>query len=104
MASVPFEGQWQRVRTPLGRRDKLLLAGAVVVGAVVLVVALALVGRGSTSGRTEKCVVVDVPSTMGGARLAQCGEAAHDFCRTQGAKDTVVASACRAQGYAADVP
>jgi hypothetical protein len=103
---VPVEGHWRRARTPLNRRDKLLLAAVAVVGAVVLVVAItiALAGRGGTSGGTEKCVVVDVPSTMGGARLTQCGSAAHDFCRTEGAKDQIVANACRAQGYAADVP
>ncbi len=101
---MPVEGHWRRARTPLNRRDKLLLVAVAVVGAVVLVVAIALAGRGSTGGGTENCVVVDVPSTMGGARLRQCGSAAHDFCRTQGAKDQIVANACRAQGYATDVP
>ncbi len=79
-----------------------MLAGAAIAAAVALVVAIALAGGGG--GSSANCVVVDVPSTMGGARLRQCGRAAHDFCRTQGAKDEVVAAACRAQGYAADVP
>jgi hypothetical protein len=56
---------------------------------------------GSSSG--AGCVVVDVPSTMGGARLRNCGKAAHEFCRTQGPRDGLVADACRKQGFAADV-
>ena len=50
------------------------------------------------------CVVVDVPSTMGGATVRSCGAAAHEFCRTQGRRDRTVATACTTQGFAADVP
>ena len=50
------------------------------------------------------CIVVDVPSTMGGATVRSCGAAAHDFCRTQGKLDRTVAAACVTQGFAADVP
>ena len=57
---------------------------------------------GSSSG--AGCVVVDVPSTMGGARLRNCGSAAHEFCRTQGPRDPLGSrAACRKQGFAADV-
>jgi hypothetical protein len=40
---------------------------------------------------------------MGGARLHNCGSAAHRFCRTQGPRDARIAAACRKQGFAADV-
>jgi len=94
---MPVEGQWRRARTPIGRRDKLLLAVAAAVAVVAaLVGALALAQGGGGSG---DCLVVRVPSTMGGATLRQCGAAAHEFCRTQAPADTIVADACREQGY-----
>jgi hypothetical protein len=99
---VPVEGQWQRARTPLSRRDKRLLAAVAVIGAIV-VAALAVVyltRSGSASG--EGCLVANVPSTMGGAQLRICGGAAHAFCRSHGG-DTTIAAACHRQGFAADL-
>ena len=94
----------ERAHTPLSRRDKRLLAAVAAVIAVAAAVAAVVVSRdalGLVVG--AGCVVVDVPSTMGGARLRNCGSAAHGFCRTQGPLDPRVAAACRKQGFAADV-
>jgi hypothetical protein len=96
---MPIEGQ---ARTPLGRRDRFLLvtvATALLAAGAVGGVTLATSESHSNSG----CVVVAVPSTMGGATVRTCGSAAHRFCRTQGKHDATVAAACRKQGYAADV-
>ena len=96
---MPIEGQ---ARTPLGRRDRFLLAAvatALLAAAAVGGVTLATGESHSSSG----CVVVAVPSTMGGATVRACGQAAHRFCRTQGKRDATVTAACRRQGYAADV-
>ena len=96
---MPIEGQ---ARTPLGRRDRLLLvavATALLAAAAIGGVTLATRESHSSSG----CVVVAVPSTMGGATVHACGAAAHKFCRTQGKRDVTIAAACRSQGYAADV-
>jgi hypothetical protein len=96
---MPIEEQ---ARAPLGGRDKALLAAvavALVIAAVVGGVLFATRGSSSNAG----CVVVAVPSTMGGASLRNCGAAAHEFCRTQGKRDPTIAAACREQGYAADV-
>lgn len=100
---MPVEGQWQRANTPLSRRDKrLLLVLAVLAAAGAAAAAIAFATHsGSSSG--AGCVVVDVPSTMGGARLRNCGSAAHAFCRTEGARDPRIGAACRKQGFAADV-
>ncbi len=101
---MPVEGQWRRLQTPLGRRDRRVL---VVVACVAVAVALALgIAYATSSGSPPQagCLVVSVPSTMGGATLRHCGPAAHDFCRTQGPLDRIVADACREQGFAADVP
>jgi hypothetical protein len=92
---MPVEAQ---SRAPLGRRDRrllALLAVATLAGAAALGVALATRGSPSNAG----CVVVAVPSTLGGATLRSCGRAAHEFCRTQGKKDPAIAAACRRQGF-----
>jgi len=97
---MPVERQ---SRAPLGRGDKRLLAVlavAALAGAAALGVTLATHGSTSNAG----CVVVDVPSTLGGARLRQCGAAAHAFCRAHGVRNATIAAACRRQGFAADVP
>jgi hypothetical protein len=100
---VPVEGQWQRVNTPLSRRDKRLLAAAAGV-AVAAVVALGVVYAVQPSGRSDVgCIVVSLPSTMGGAEVRNCGAAAHTFCRLQGKVDATVAAACRQQGFASDL-
>jgi hypothetical protein len=100
---MPVEGQWRRANTPLSRRDKRLLAaaaGAAAIAAAVLGIALA---SRSASPSNAGCVVVDVPSTMGGARLRACGAAAHAFCQARGTSNRTIAAACRRQGYGADL-
>jgi hypothetical protein len=99
---MPVEGQWERANTPLRRRDKRLLAGAAVVGAVAVVVLAALYLTRSSSPSARGCLSVDVPSTMGGAHLHVCGAAAHTFCRTQGG-EARIAAACRRHGFAGDL-
>lgn len=100
---MPVEGQWQRAHTPLSRRDKRLLAVlAALAAAGAVAVGIVFATQSSPSG--AGCVTVDVPSTMGGARLRNCGSAAHRFCRTQGPLDARIAAACRRQGFAADLP
>ncbi len=100
---MPVEGQWERSRTPLSRRDKRLLAAAAALAAAGAAAAGGLyLGRsGASSG--EGCLFVNVPSTMGGARLQQCGASAHAFCREQGPRDRSIAQACRRQGYGRDL-
>lgn len=96
---MPVEAQWRRARTPLGKRDKRLLVGMGAGGAVAATV-FAVVFAGGSGSPSTGCVVVNVPSTMGGATLRQCGAAARVFCRDQGRLDRTIAAACRRQGYA----
>jgi hypothetical protein len=78
---VPVEGQWDRVNAPLPARDRRVLAIAACVLVLVLAgAAVALVVHRSPSD--AGCVVVTVPSTMGGAVIRRCGPAAKTFCRT----------------------
>ena len=101
---MPVEGQHARANVPLSRRDRRLLA-AVAAAALLAVVALVVALTHRTAPPSNAgCVVVTVPSTMGGARVRSCGAAAHAFCHAQGARDASIAAACRRQGYAADLP
>jgi len=101
---VPVEGQWERGRTPLGRRDKLLLAAlAALVAAGAIAAAVYFATRPSSSQPAGACLVVDVPSTMGGGHLKECGAAARRFCHEQGKRDPVILAACREQGFLAEL-
>lgn len=100
---MPVEGQWERVRTPLSRRDKRLLGAAAGIAAAVVAAGGAVYAT-HPSGRSDAgCVVVRLPSTMGGAEVRNCGASAKTFCRLQGKVDATVAAACRRAGYAIGV-
>ncbi len=99
---MPVEGQWERAKTPLSRRDKRLLTAAAVIGAIAVAALAVLYLARSSSPSNEGCLVANVPSTMGGAQLRICGDAAHAFCRSHSG-DVTIAAACRRQGFAADL-
>jgi hypothetical protein len=100
---VPVERQWQRARTPLSRRDKRLLGAVACIAAAATTVLVVASFVQHAPASNAGCIVAEVPSTMGGARLRSCGAAAHTFCRTQGRRDGRIAAACRTQGFAADL-
>jgi hypothetical protein len=87
----------------LSRRDKLLLlalAALVVAGAIAAGVYFA---TRSSSSPQAACLSVDLPSTMGGGHLKECGAAARQFCLEQAKRDPAVATACRRQGFLAEL-
>ena len=99
---MPVEGQWDRARTPLSRRDKrllLALAALIVAGAIAAGVVLAT----RSSSPQGACLSVDVPSTMGGGHLKECGAAARQFCLEQAKREPAIAAACRRQGFLAEL-
>ena len=88
----------------MSRRDKLLLlalAALVVAGAIAAGVYFAT--RSSSSSPQAACLSVDVPSTMGGGHLKECGAAARQFCLEQAKRDPAVATACRRQGFLSEL-
>ncbi len=101
---MPVEGQWERSHTPFSRSEKRLLAVAGLIAAVAVAVGAAFYLTRSSAPVAGNCVVADVASTMGGARLTVCGAAAHSFCATHGGRDARIAAACRRDGFAADLP
>ena len=99
---MPVEGGWQRAHTPLSRREKGVLVS---VGALIAAAAIAFGAVELTRGPTQAgCVTADVPSTMGGVRIHECGAKARELCRTQSGIDAAVAQACRLEGYATGSP
>jgi hypothetical protein len=97
---MPVEGQQSRPGVPLRRRDKRVLL--VFACAVALAIAGGLAAYLSRShDRSDAgCIVVTVPSTMGGSMLRSCGDSAKTFCRTRSRLDRSIAAACRRKGYA----
>src|SRR5438094_9881720 len=96
---MPVEGQWERARTPLSRRDKILLAAFA--GAVAIAAAVALIVASGKPARSDRgCIRVTLITTLGGAPSRKCGQAARAFCRDEGATKGDYATACRSAGYA----
>jgi len=101
---MPVEGQTKRLARGLDRRDKHVLAAFA--GAVVLGVGSCgyVYATHSPAPASADCVVVTVPSTIGGQTLRNCGNAARTFCRSEASLNETVASACRERGYAIERP
>ena len=103
---MPLEGHWERVNTPLraitDRERRLVwLIGGLVAAAALAAVVVAIVTNGPSHAG---CVQLDVPSTMGGGVVRQCGDDAAKFC-SAGAPDTGplqkgALQKCRDEGYA----
>src|SRR5579864_1211706 len=100
---MPVDGQWRRTNTPLSRRDKRVLAVAAAIAATATLALAVVYAVRPAAPSTTDCIIVTVPSTMGGARLRNCGAAAHAFCHSEGRRDRAIAVACRQQGYLADL-
>jgi hypothetical protein len=95
--------QSKRLSQPLrwGRREKSAVA------AVLACVVLAVIGLGAyalSSGAPNRagCIDVTFASTLGGARLHECGERARTVCATPDAFKGIsgaLRQACRRAGY-----
>jgi hypothetical protein len=95
---VAVEDQWERVNTPLSRRDRRVLLVVACVFALALAGGVLAYVLRSPSQSDAGCVVVTVPSTMGGAVLRNCDGAARDFCREHPDAGNA-AEQCRRLGY-----
>jgi hypothetical protein len=99
---IMFE-QSRRLSEPLrwGRREKTVVA--VLLSCVVLA-AIGLGAYALTSGSPARagCIDVTFASTLGGARVHQCGAQARQTCSSPGAVRGIgpqLAVACRRAGY-----
>jgi hypothetical protein len=96
--AVPVEVQWNRVSTSLRPRDRRVLLVVVCVSALAIAGGVLSYALRSPGPSNVGCVVVTVPSTMGGAVLRNCDGAARDFCREH-ADAGNAAEQCRRLGY-----
>jgi hypothetical protein len=78
---MPFASQ--PAAQPLSRlgRRRLILIGGILAAVLVAAVAWTAVSSGSYDSSRAGCVTVNVPSSMGGALLHQCGAGARAMCR-----------------------
>jgi hypothetical protein len=100
---MPLEGHWQRQRTPPRRapareRRVLLLAGALIALATVVVLVAALTSSGTRP--RAGCIDVTAASTTGGATFRACGRDARRRCAAAQAHDGGLVRACHRAGYA----
>ena len=94
-----MEGQWERARTPLSRRDRRLVA---IFGALAVLAAVAAFTVYLTRSHHESnagCITRNVPSTMGGASVKTCGAAARRLCAARGRESASVTARCEELGY-----
>lgn len=78
---MPFASQpAAQPLTRLGKR-RLVLVGGILTAVLVAAVAWAALSAGSYDSSRAGCVTVNVPSSMGGALLHECGAAAKAMCR-----------------------
>jgi hypothetical protein len=115
LRSVPLEGHWDRLNTPLREttpRERSLvrivvaLLAAAALASVIVAIATSASG-GSTAGLAAagaRCVDLDVPSTMGGSTIHACGGRAAEFCRSPVANQPPLAEAARARCREAGYP
>src|SRR5689334_14802172 len=96
---MPVEGQAQRVRTPLSRRDRRVLSIAAAAAALAAGGGIYAYVADTSSKPDASCVSVTLPLSVGGATVERCGPAAARFCRSELARDPHVAAACRRRGY-----
>jgi hypothetical protein len=99
---MPLEGHWERQQTPLRlmtareRRIGAIVASALAVATVALVLYIVLADSGS-SAPAPGCISVTAASTMGGATVHACGDAAQRWCTVAAGETTPLARAIRPQ-------
>lgn len=91
-ASIP-------AREPASRRDKRLIVGivGVVVAVLVAVGIWSAVRPGSYGGSRDGCITVNVPSSMGGSLIHQCGATARATCQRAFASNDKISGLTRPQ-------
>ena len=99
---MPLEGHWERQHTPLRgmsareRRTAAIVASVLAVAAVAVVLFVVLADSGS-SAPAPGCIRATAASTMGGATVNACGEAAQRWCAVAAREATPLAHAIRPQ-------
>jgi type II secretory pathway component PulM len=102
---MPLEGHYRRVNTPLrsltARERRVLIWGAAVTAATILVLILATVGGGHPA-LGPGCIRVGVPGRTGGELVSGCGKEARALCtratRFDGLRAEMVLDSCRDRG------
>ena len=97
---MPFEGQAERLATPLSGRDRRFIVALVCVFVLAIAASVFAYTKRPAAPSNKGCIVVTVASSLGGTTLRNCGAAARRFCRSEGRLNRDIAVACRREGYA----
>lgn len=94
---MPFASQpTAQSLTSRGKR-RLVLAGGILVAVLIAGIAWAAISSGSYDSSRAGCVTVNVPSSMGGSLLHECGAGARTVCRHAFARDDRISLLTRPQ-------
>ena len=93
---MPVEGHWERLGTPLSRRERgVMIAVGCLLVAVVAGFAIYSLATSSSSKPEAGCVTVTFAASLGGTTVKKCGRDAETFCQEQASHSSQVATACK---------
>ena len=93
---MPVEGHWERLGTPLSRRERrVMIAVGCLAAAVVAGFAIYALATRSSSKHEAGCVTVTFAASLGGTTVKKCGQDAQTFCEEQSPHSSQIATACR---------
>jgi hypothetical protein len=102
---MPFASIPQAEPVTRGDRRKILAVVAVIVAVLIGVAVYAAVRPGSYGASRDGCITVNLPSTMGGSLIHECGSKARALCADAyagtGLAPRLVTPQCRLAGIAA---
>ena len=97
---MPVEGQAQRLTTSLRPLDKYFFVAVALVAVLGIGVGAYVYATRPPAPSNAGCVVVTVPSSLGGTTLRNCGAAAKRFCLAQVNPSSGIVAECRRHGFA----
>ncbi|HUY72029.1 MAG TPA: hypothetical protein VMV08_07285 [Gaiellaceae bacterium] len=95
---MPVEKQAERLRTPLGKRDRRFLAVLGLVSALAILAGAVYAATRGGDPAGERCFTATYAGPVGGNTVHRCGTAAVYYCRVN-AGVPQVAAACRRAGF-----
>jgi hypothetical protein len=95
---MPVEKQAERLATPLGGRDRRLLAVLGVLSALAILAGAVYAATRGGDPAGERCFTATYAASVGGATVHECGAAAVHYCRVDAVLPEL-AAACRRAGF-----
>lgn len=97
---MPVEGQAQRLASSLRPLDRYFLLAMALITVLGIGAGTYVYATRAPEPSSAGCVIVTVPSSLGGTTLRNCGADAKRFCMAQTNPSSGVAAECRRRGFA----